>query len=148
MMGMRRFLAVALLIVAVGLVTTVSLAANMSPAEGVQAQWKAALDMSKKAQTMSAMTDVKMQMQGVINCVEGGKSPLYDGSAGDNCAKMGNGMVNDAKMAGGKYMAATAWFEMARDTATMGKSATAMDKAKAAAWTTQIVLEHAGALLK
>jgi hypothetical protein len=89
-----------------------------------------------------------MQLQGVINCVQGRQSPLYDGSAGDNCAKMGSGMMNDAKMAGGKFAKATPWMELASDVATVGKNATAMDKMKAAAWTTQIVLEHAGALLK
>jgi hypothetical protein len=147
-MGMRRFVAVAMLLCAVGLATTVALAAMMSPAEGVQDQWKAALEMSKKAQMMSSMADVKTQLQGVINCVEGGKSPLYDGMVGDNCAKMGHGMISDAKMAGGKYASATPWFEVARDVAVMGKKAMTMDKAKAAAWTTRVVLEHAGALLK
>ncbi|MGQ0568128.1 MAG: hypothetical protein ACT4P5_01155, partial [Armatimonadota bacterium] len=70
-------------------------------------------------------------------------------SQGNPCEGKGSGMMVDAKSAGDKkYTAAMTWMELSGDVATLGMKAKTADKAKAAAWATQIVLEHTGAQLK
>jgi len=149
MMGMRkRLLAIALVIGAVGLVTTVSLAA-MNPIESMKEEWKIALQHSKLAQNYSTMDVVQQHLQHVINCIEGPKGGMYSEAAGNPCEGKGNGMMVDAKAAGGKAAAAMVWMEVSGDVAaSIGMKAKSVDKAKAAAWVTMIVLDHAGTLLK
>jgi hypothetical protein len=148
-MGMRtRSLIVALLVAAVALVSTMTFAANMTPEASVAEQWKYALDQAKEAQKMMAMNDVKTNLQRVINCLEGPQGPNHDNAVSDKCSSMGKGMMVDAKAAGGKYVKAMPWFELATDVALIGKRATTMEKTKAAAWATQKVLEQIGGVLK
>jgi hypothetical protein len=148
-MSMRtRSLTFALLVGAIALVSTLAFAANMTPEASVGEQWKYALDQSKTAQKMTGMDDVKSGIQKVINCLEGPQGPNHDNMVKDKCGTMGKGMMVDAKAAGGKYMKAMPWFELATDVALISKKATTMEKAKAAAWATQTVLEHLGAALR
>lgn len=147
-MSMRtRSLMVALLVGALALVSTMTYAASMVETAVIE-QWKYALDQSKSAQKMMAMNDVKTNIQRVINCLEGPQGPNHDSAVSDKCGTMGKGMMVDAKAAGGKYMKAMPWFELTTDVALIGKKAMSMEKAKAAAWATQIVLEQVGGQLK
>jgi len=57
MMGMRRILAVALLIGAVAMISTVSRAATMSDQQGLAAEIKIAADHAKLAQAATSMKD-------------------------------------------------------------------------------------------
>lgn len=148
-MSMRtRSLTFALLVGAIALVSTMTFAASMTPEASVGEQWKYALDQSKDAQKAMAMNDVKTGIQRVINCLEGPQGPNHDSAVSDKCGSMGKGMMVDAKAAGGKYMKAMPWFELTTDVALIGKKAMSMEKTKAAAWATQIVLEQIGGLLK
>lgn len=148
-MGMRtRSLISALLVGAVALVGTMTFAASMTPETAVTEQWKYALDQAKEAQSMTTMKDVKTDLQRVINCLEGPQGPHHDNAVSDKCKSMGKGMMTDAKAAGGKYAKAMPWFELTTDVALIGKKATSMEKSKAAAWATQVVLEQIGGLLK
>ena len=148
-MAMRtRSLVFALLVGAIALVSNMTFAANMTPEASVKEQWSYALDQSKEAQKMTKMDDVKSGMQKIINCLEGPQGPNHDNMVKDKCGTMGKGMMVDAKAAGGKYMAAMPWFELANDVAMISKKATSMEKAKAGAWATQTVLEHLGAALR
>ena len=144
----RRSLMLALFVGAVALVSTMTFAANMTPEASVGAQWQYAVDQSKEAQTMTSMNDVKTGMQRVINCLEGPQGPHHDNKVSDKCTSMGKGMMVDAKAAGGKYMKAMPWFELTTDVALISKKAMSMEKSKAAAWATQIVLEQIGGMLK
>lgn len=147
-MSMRtRSLTFALLVGAIALVSTMTYAASMVETAVID-QWKYALDQSKSAQKMMAMNDVKANIQRVINCLEGPQGPNHDSAVTDKCSTMGKGMMVDAKAAGGKYMKAMPWFELTTDVALIGKKAMSMEKAKAAAWATQIVLEQVGGQLK
>jgi hypothetical protein len=148
-MAMRtRSLLFVLLVGAIALISTISFAANMTPEASVKEQWTYALDQSKQAQKMTTMDDVKSGMQKIINCLEGPQGPNHDSMVKDKCGTMGKGMMVDAKAAGGKYMKAMPWFELADDVAMIGKKASTMEKAKAAAWATQTVLEQLGAALR
>ena len=148
-MSMRtRSLTFALLVGAIALVGTITFAANMTPEASVGEQWKYALDQSKAAQKATGMNDVKTGMQRVINCLEGPQGPNHDSAVSDKCSSMGKGMMVDAKAAGGKYVKAMPWFELTTDIALVGKKATTTEKAKAAAWATQIVLEQVGGMLR
>ena len=147
-MSMRtRSLTFALLVGAIALVSTMTYAASMVET-AVLDQWKYALDQSKEAQKMTAMNDVKTNIQRVINCLEGPQGPNHDSAVSSKCSSIGKGMMVDAKAAGGKYMKAMPWFELTTDVALIGKKAMSMEKTKAAAWATQIVLEQIGGLLK
>jgi hypothetical protein len=147
-MAMRTRSVFALLVAAVALVTTMTFAANMTPEASVKEQWQYALDQSKEAQKMMSMDEVKTGIQKVINCLEGPQGPNHDSMVKDKCGMMGKGMMVDAKAAGGKYVKAMPWFELATDVALISKKATTMEKTKAAAWATQTVLEHLGAALR
>lgn len=55
----------------------------------------------------------------------------------------GNGLLADAKAAGGKWTGAVPWIELANDIAAIGLKAESVAKAKAAGWAAQASLEHA-----
>ncbi len=140
MMGMRRVLTVALLIGAVAMISTVSRAATMSAPEGLSAEIKVAVEHAKLAQAATSMKDVKVHLQAVLNCIERGK----EGS----CSDVSGGMMAHSKAMGAMAPAAVAWTELSWDVAKVGMKATTMDKVKAAAWATQIVLEHEGGMVR
>ncbi len=140
MMGMRRVLAVALLIGAVAMIGTVSRAATMSDQQGLAAEIKIAVEQAKAAQGATSMKDVKVHLQAVLNCIERG----MEGRCGD----VSGGMMAHSKAMGAMASEAVAWTEMARDVATVGMKATTLEKAKACAWTVQAVLEHEGGMVR
>lgn len=140
MMGMRRVLVVALLIGAVAMISTVSRAASMSPQEGLSQQIKVAVEHAKLAQGATSMKDAKAQLQTVLNCIERGK----EGS----CSDVSGGMMAHSKAMGAMASEAVAWTELSWDVAKVGMKATSMDKVKAAAWATQVVLEHEGGMVR
>ena len=139
MMGMRRVLVVALLIGAVALITTVSRAAMMGQ-EGLAAEIKVAMEQAKQAQAATSLKDVKVHLQAVLNCIERGKE--------GTCGNVSGGMMAHSKAMGAMAPEAVAWTELVWDVAKVGMKATTMNKAKAAAWATQVVLEHEGGMVR
>ncbi len=137
---MRRVLAVALLIGAVALISTVSRAATTSEPEGLAAEIKIAVEHAKLAQAATSMKDAKVHLQAVLNCIERGKE--------GTCGNVSGGMMAHSKAMGKMAPEAVAWTEMSWDVAKAGMKATTLEKAKACAWTAQTVLEHEGGMLR
>ena len=147
-MRMRKpYLALGLLVAALGLVATVTFAASEIENK-VLDQWKTAVQHSKFTQDYSAMKEVQSHLQHVVNCIEGPKGLEYDGGVGNPCQGKGTGMMNDAKAAGSKYAQAAPKMELANDVAISGLKAKTVEKAKAAGWASQLILEQVGASLK
>ena len=140
MMGMRRVLVVALLIGAVALISTVSRAATMAPQEGLAAEIKIAAEQAKLAQSATTMKDAKGYLQAVLNCIEKGME--------GRCGNVSGGMMAHSKAMGAMATEAVAWTELSWDLAKVGMRATTLNKAKAAAWATQVVLEHEGGMVR
>ncbi len=107
-------------------------------------QMKTAIDRAKLAQKGADLKSVKESLQEVVNCIEGPKGAMFkamDAMGKAQCK--GNGLLADAKGAGGKYTAAVPWIELANDIAAVGLKAETTAKAKAAGWAAQATLEHA-----
>ena len=139
-MGMRRRLfMVAGFIAMAGLVATASFGADM--AMMAAGQMKAAIAQAKAAQKAESLSVVKEHLQTIVNCIEGPKGAMFKAMGANPC--QGNGLLADAKDAGGKYAQVTPWVELANENAAAGLKATAIEKAKAAGWTVQNLLEHA-----
>jgi hypothetical protein len=139
-MGMRRrLLAVAGVVAAVGLVVAVTSAADM----GMMAagQLKTAIAQAKAAQKAESLSVVKEYLQNIVNCIEGPKGAMFKAMGANPC--QGNGLLVDAKDAGGKYVMVIPWVELANENAATGLKATTIEKARAAGWTVQNLLEHA-----
>ena len=146
-MGMRRhYLVAGLLVAALALVATVVLAGT--PEVQVLDQWKTTVQHSKFSQDYSNMKEITSHLQHVVNCIEGAVGPGFEGGAGNPCQGQGNGMIVDAKKAGGKFTQTVGWMEVADNLAKSGKRATSADAAKAYGAATQAVLEHVGAVLR
>ncbi|OFX28466.1 MAG: hypothetical protein A2Z07_09355 [Armatimonadetes bacterium RBG_16_67_12] len=141
-MGMRAGLvALAGFLAALGLAVGMSSAADMGMAAA--AQLKTAITHAKFSQQYETLPGVKEHLQHVVNCIEGSKGPMFKAMGGNPCQGQGNGLLADAKSAGGKYAGAVAWIELANENAALGLKATSLVKAKAAGWAAQALLEHA-----
>jgi hypothetical protein len=139
-MGMRRRLfAVVGLAAAVGFAATVSYAADMGMMAA--AQMKTAIAQAKAAQKADSLVVVKEHLQNIVNCIEGPKGAMFKAMGATPC--QGNGLLADAKDAGGKYAMVIPWVELANENAAAGLKATTIEKARAAGWTVQNLLEHA-----
>ncbi len=138
----KRYLAVAMLFAALGMVAYTATAAP-DAARGAVEQLKTAVQHSGFSQNYDNMQTAKQHLQHVVNCIEGQRGPMYDGGAGNPCEGKGNGAMGDAKAAGGKLTAAATWLDLANDIAVTGIKAKDIKKVKAAGWATQAVLEHA-----
>lgn len=139
-MGMRRRLcAVVGLAAAVGLVATVSFAADM----GMMAagQMKTAIAQAKAAQKAESLSVIKEHLQNIVNCIEGPKGAMFKAMGANPC--QGNGLLADAKDAGGKYAMVIPWVELANENAAAGLKAAVIEKARASGWAVQNLLEHA-----
>ena len=138
-MGIRRgLLAVVGFVLALGLVATVSSAADM----GMMAagQLKTAIAQAKAAQKAESLSVVKEHLQNIVNCIEGPRGAMFKAMGANPC--QGNGLLADAKDAGGKYAQAIPWVELANENAAAGLKATTIEKARAAGWAVQTVLER------
>jgi len=135
----RRLLAAAAFVAAVGLVATVSFAADV----GMMAagQLKTAIAQAKAAQKAESLSVVKEHLQNIVNCIEGPKGAMFKAMGANPC--QGNGLLADAKDAGGKYAEALPWIELANENAAAGLKAATIAKVRAAAWAVQNLLEHA-----
>jgi hypothetical protein len=141
-MGMRAGLVgLAGFVAALGLAAGISSAADMGMAAA--AQLKTAITHAKASQTYDTLPGVKEHLQHVVNCIEGAKGPMFKAMGGNPCQGQGNGLLADAKAAGGKYAGAVAWIELANENAALGLKATSLAKAKAAGWAAQALLEQA-----
>jgi len=138
----KRYLAVAMLFAALGLVAYTATAAP-DAGKGAVEQLKTAIQHSGFSQNYDNMQTAKQHLQHVVNCVEGQRGPMYDGGAGNPCEGKGNGAMVDAKAAGGKMTATATWLDLANDVAVTGIKAKDITKVKAAGWATQVILEHA-----
>lgn len=147
-MRMRpHYFAMGLLVAAVGLVAMGVSAASL-PETQVLDQWKTGVQHTKFSQDYSNMKEITTHLQHVVNCIEGQTGPGFEGGAGNPCQGQGNGMVVDAKKAGGKF-AQTVWaLELADSIAKAGLKAKSVDAAKTYGWSTQIVLEAVGGQLR
>jgi hypothetical protein len=135
----RRLFAVAGLIATVALMSAVVLAADMGMMAA--AQMKNAIAQAKAAQKAESLSVVKEHLQNIVNCIEGPKGAMFKAMGANPC--QGNGLLADAKDAGGKYADATPWIELANENAAAGLKAATLGKARAAGWAVQNVLEHA-----
>ena len=135
----RRLLIVAGFIAMAGLVTTASFGADMGMMAATQL--KTAVGQAKAAQKAASLSVVKEHLQTIVNCIEGPKGAMFKAMGTNPC--QGNGLLADAKDAGGRYAQVTPWVELANENAAAGLKATTIEKAKAAGWAVQNLLEHA-----
>jgi hypothetical protein len=141
-MKTRTLMAAGLLLVAVGLISTATFAQGSD--KNVNEEWKIALEHAKLAQNSSTAKGVQQHLQHVINCVEGANGSGFEAGPGNPCQGKGNGMMVDAKAAGGKYMQKMHWMQLTSSVAQLCRKATTAEMAKAAAWTTEQVLQQTG----
>lgn len=141
----KQFVAMALLIAAVGLVATVVSAQGIEA--GVAAQWKTSVQHSKFSQDYNSVKESTTHLQHVINCLEGPTGPGFEGGAGNPCQGQGAGLMVDSKKAGSKYASAVPWMEAADKLAQNGLKAKNADVAKAYGQATQTILEVIGGQL-
>lgn len=146
-MSMRTLMTTGLLIVAVGLISTATFAQGMSK-EHVMEEWKIAMQHAKLAQSATSMKDAQRHLQQAINCLEGPGGGAFEGASGNPCEGKGNGMMADAKTAGGKYMKNMHWMQLSGSVAQLGRKAMTPEMVKAAAWATEKVLEQTGNQLR
>ncbi len=137
----KRYLAAIMLVAALGFWAVTANAQDAG--KGAVEQLKTAIQHSGFSQNYDNMQTAKQHLQHVVNCIEGSRGPLYDGGAGNPCEGKGSGAMVDAQKAGGKMAQAAVWLEVADDVAAVGIKSKDVKKVKAAAWTTQTVLEHA-----
>jgi hypothetical protein len=130
-----------MLVVVVGLMPFAARAADMGMA--TSEQLKIAIQHAGLAQSAGTVQGVRQHLQHVVNCIEGPRGSMFAAGAGNPCEGKGNGAMADAKAAGGKMANAAPWLELANEVAVIGIKAGGLSKAKAAAWTTHAVLEHA-----
>ncbi len=141
-MGMRsRMLAVAGLVVVLAVGTAGAFAAEMGMMAATQ--MKTAITHARFAQQYDGIKTVKEHLQHVVNCIEGPKGGMFKAMGGNPCQGQGNGLLADARGAGGKYAGAVPWIEMANDIAAAGLKSATLGKTKAAGWAAQQTLEHA-----
>lgn len=102
------------------------------------------------AQAMKDAKGVHNHLQIVANCLGGKTAAFYEMRTADPCTAMagGQGMMHAVQEAGGKRMKGLPWLDAAADIAMVGVKATSAEKAKAAAWATQVVLEKAGGAIR
>jgi hypothetical protein len=137
----KRYMTVLMLVAALGLWAVSAFA--QEGGKGAVEQLKTAIQHSGFSQNYDNIQTAKQHLQHVVNCIEGQRGPMYDGGVGNPCEGKGNGAMADSAKAGGKMAQATVWLEVANDIAVSGVKAKDISKVKAAAWTTQTVLEHA-----
>ena len=137
--GMRGHVLTAALAAVVALVAPASFAADMGMMAA--AQMKTAIEQAKAAQRAGSLAVVKEHLQTIVNCIEGPKGAMFKAMGSNPC--QGNGLLADAKDAGGKYAQVIPWVELANENAAAGLKATTIEKAKAAGYAVQSLLERA-----
>lgn len=143
----KQFVAIALLIAALGFAATIVYAQGGNVEAGVAAQWKTSVQHSKFSQDYNGMKEVTTHLQHVVNCLEGPTGPGFEGGAGNPCQGQGAGMIVDTKKAGStnaKFASAVPWMETADSLSKTGLKAKSPDAAKAYGQATQVVLEVIG----
>lgn len=149
-MGMRttwlnQLVAAFGLIAALGLGGSVAFSAEVGMLAAHQLQ--TALDQSKLAQEANTLATVKVNLQHVINCIEGPKGAMFNAGGGNPCQGQGNGILADMKESGSQYADAIPWVETAGEIAEVGLHADTVARARAAAWATHATLEHLGMMM-
>ena len=143
----KQFVAIALLIAALGFAATV-VSAQGNVEAGVAAQWKTSVQHSKFSQDYNGMKEVTTHLQHVVNCLEGPTGPGFEGGAGNPCQGQGAGLIADTKKAKeAKYASVVPWMEAADKLAAQGLKAKNPDAAKAYGQATQTILEVIGGQL-
>jgi hypothetical protein len=140
-MKIRRLSAIAALVLSLSVAGS-AVAADMGMMAG--SQMKVAIDRAKLAQKADSLQAVKENLQELVNCIEGPKGSMFkamDAMGKAQCK--GNGLLADAKGAGGKWSGTLPWIELANEIAGVGLKAESVAKARAAAWAAQATLEHA-----
>ncbi|MDQ7858560.1 MAG: hypothetical protein QN125_07775 [Armatimonadota bacterium] len=153
-MGMGMRLAGALGIVAVmALVAGVTSAADMSMSAG--AQLKIAIAEARAAAGAGTLKSAQDHLQAVVNCIEGPggamfKKAMMSGGASmggammtATCEGRGNGILPDARASGARWARAVAYVELANENAAIGLKATAVARARAAAYASLTLLQQA-----
>jgi hypothetical protein len=143
-MGMRRRLFTSVVaVVVVGLVGTVSLAADMKMM--ASAQLKAAITEAGKAATSTTLRSAQSHLQNLVNCLEGPGGAMFkkmEGAMMSACEGKGKGLLVDAKEMSG-MAGVLPWFEAANENAGLGLKATTLVRAQAAGYAAQSLLQRA-----
>jgi hypothetical protein len=144
---MRRELTVAASL-AVLLVVAVAAAFAAEMGMAAETQLKGAIAEAKAVQASGTLKEAQAHLQSIVNCIEGPKGAMFkkvmmSGGAMSPCEGKGNGLLSDAKAAGGKWTGAVPYIELANDNAAAGLKATTLAKARAAGWAVQSLLQQA-----